>query len=251
MGEIATVRPVHVGFGALPLLTSLIAVGLAARLGGSAVRRFTPAKPFWALGLLLFAAGAAAEAYGVADGWGEVSFKAYYLAGGCLTVAFLGAGSAWLALPRDLALVVTGALAAAAAGATVTVLLADVDATLLAAAPVHEPPANDALTGHAFLWAVVLNGAGTVLLIGAALVSLIARRRVRANVLVIAGVALVAVSGTLTRLGSYGYVFVGQMLGLVLLAAGFELATRRRSGASRPRRRGLGVTPLAETADRR
>ena len=103
----ATVPGVEIGPAAIPLVTALVAAALAARVGGSAVRRFRPAKALWALGLLLFAIAAAAEAYGAADGWGPASFKVYYLAGGCLTVALLGAGSAWLVLPRDAALVVT------------------------------------------------------------------------------------------------------------------------------------------------
>ena len=35
-----------------------------------------------------------------ADGWTPGLFRAYYLCGGVLTVAYLGAGSAWLKLPR-------------------------------------------------------------------------------------------------------------------------------------------------------
>ena len=100
----------EIGPAVIPLITALIAAGLAARVGGSAVRRFTPAKALWALGLLMFAIAAAAEAYGAADGWGPASFRVYYLAGGCLSVGLLGAGSAWLVLPRDAALLLTGAL---------------------------------------------------------------------------------------------------------------------------------------------
>ena len=88
------------------------------------MRRFAPAKALWALGLAMFAVAAAAEAYGAADGWGPASFRVYYLAGGCLTVGFLGAGSAWLALPRDAALLVTGGLAVAVVGRDRLVLAA-------------------------------------------------------------------------------------------------------------------------------
>jgi hypothetical protein len=227
-----------IGFAALPLATALLAAALAARVAGSAVRRFQPAKVFWAAGLLLFGLAAAAEAYGEAGGWGEVAFKVYYLAGGCLTVGYLGAGAAWLALRRDWSLVVTGALVASTIGAAVTVLVAETDPALLASASGHRPPPNAALTGHAYLWAIGLNTAGSLLLIGAALVSIVRGRRRRANVLLLAGVALVALSGLLTRFGTYGFVYVGQMLGLVLLVAGFELATR----ATAPQHpRGLGV----------
>jgi hypothetical protein len=233
---------VEIGPAALPLATAVVAGALAARVGGSAVRRLSAAKVLWALGLLLFAIGAAAEAYGTGDGWGSASFRAYYLAGGCLTVAFLGAGSAWRALPRDVALVVTGALAAASAGAAVSVLVADVDPARIAAATGLRPPANAALLGHAFVWAIVLNAVGSLLLLGSSGLAVLRRRAARANVAIIAGVLAAAGSGGLTRLGSYGFVYAGQIVGLVLLAAGFELA-ERAPGRPRARPRGLGVAP--------
>jgi hypothetical protein len=231
---------VGIGFAALPLLTAVAAAVFAARTAGSAVRRFSPSKVLWAIGLLLSAAAAGAEAYGTADGWGSASFRVYYLAGGCLTVAFLGAGSAFLVLPRSLALVVLGAVLASSVGATVTILLADLDPALLRAATEHRPPDNDALRGHAFLWAVALNSLGSLLLLGGSLLSIVRRRRVGANVLIAAGVVAIAGSGTLTRFGSYGFVYVGQIVGLSLMLAGFELA-EWRGRARRERPRGLGV----------
>jgi hypothetical protein len=60
-------------------------------------------------------------------------------------------------------------------------------------------------------------------------------------VLLLAGVAALAGSGTLTRFGDEGLVIAGQAFGIVLLAAGFELA-ERAPGTRRPRVRGLGVT---------
>ena len=83
--RVATVLPVEIGPAVIPLVTALVAAALAARVGGSAVRRFAPAKALWAVGLALFAIAAAAEAYGAADGWGPASFRVYYLAGGCLS----------------------------------------------------------------------------------------------------------------------------------------------------------------------
>ena len=236
----------EIGPAVVPLVTALVAAGLAARVGGSAVRRFAPAKALWALGLAMFAIAAAAEAYGAADGWGPASFRVYYLAGGCLTVGFLGTGSAWLALPRDAALVVTGALAVAAVGATVSVLVADLEP--LGAYGAHlKPPPNDTLTGHAFLWAVGINTVGTLLVVGSSLASIVRRRRIAGNVLLLAGVAALAGSGTLTRVGDESLVIAGQAFGIVLLAAGFELA-ERAPGARRPRVRGLGVS--AASVDR-
>jgi hypothetical protein len=240
------VPSVEIGPAVIPLITALIAASLAARVGGSAVRRFRPAKALWALGLLMFAVAAAAEAYGAADGWGPASFRVYYLAGGCLTVGLLGAGSAWLVLPRDAALLLTGGLVVAVIGATVSVLAADLQP--LGAYGAHlRPPPNDTLTGHAFLWAVGMNSAGTLLIVGSSLASVVRRRRITGNALLLAGVAALAGSGTLTRFGDESLVIAGQAIGILLLAAGFEIA-ERAPGTRRPRVRGLGVS--AASVDR-
>lgn len=215
----------------LPLVTALVAAALAARMGGSAARAFTPAKPLWALGLLLFAAASAAAAYGVADGWGPVTFRIYYLAGACLCVALLGAGSAFLALPRSIALIVFGMTVTAVIAATVTVLSAPLDTQALAATSGVGAPPNDALGGKGFLWAIGMNTIGTVLLIAGALVSIVRRRRTGPNLAILTGVIVIALSGTLTRLGGEEALYVGQMLGLLILGAGMEWAARSAYGA--------------------
>lgn len=209
-----------------PLVAALLAGALAARMAGSATRAFSPAKPLWAAGLLLFAAASAAAAYGTADGWGGASFRIYYLAGGCLCVAVLGAGSAFLALPRPLALVVLGMTITAVVGATVTVLIAPVDqAALDAVTGLHAPP-NSAIGGHASIWAIALNSAGTLLLVAGAAVSLARRVRVGPNAAILAGVLVIAAAGTLTRFGGEETLYVGQMVGLLVLGAGMEWAGR-------------------------
>jgi hypothetical protein len=113
------------------------------------------------MGFLCFAVAAAAEAAAQRAGWTPTLFRTYYLAGGMLTVAWLGAGSAWLQIPARARDVLLGALGVASLAATAAVLLAPVDVALLAAATSGRPPANGALEGHAFLWAVALNTVGT------------------------------------------------------------------------------------------
>lgn len=211
----------------LPLVTALVAGALAARIGGGAARRFAPQKPLWALGLLLFAAASAAGAYGVSDGWGPASFKVYYLAGACLCVAALGAGSAFAALPRGLALVVLGAAGCAAVGAAVTVLGAPVDDVALQTTSGLSAPPNDALGGAGWMWAMGMNIVGTGLIVAGALVSVIRRRRPTANVLILVGVIVIGLAGTATRLGDPEWFFVMQLAGLLLLGAGAELSARR------------------------
>ncbi len=210
----------------LPLVTALLAAALAARMAGSATRSFSPAKPLWALGLLLFAAASAASAYGIADGWGAISFRVYYLTGACLCVALLGAGSAFLALPQPIALIAFGMTLTAVAGATVTVLIAPVDLSQIVSVSGLEAPPNSAIAGHASIWAIAMNSVGTVMLFAGALTSIIRRSRVGPNAALLLGVIVIALAGTLTRFGGAESLYVGQLVGLIVLGVGMEWSNR-------------------------
>jgi hypothetical protein len=197
-------------------------------------RRAAAQKALWGLGFLLFAIAAACEAIAQRHGWTPSLFRTYYLCGGVLTVAVLGAGSAMLQLrprARDLLL---GGLAVASIAAAVTVALAPVDLQTLAATPSGRPPANGALAGHAFLWAIALNSLGTVLLIGGSLLSIVRRRNVRANVWIGVGALVVALATGLSRGGDYSFVYIGQLIGIALMFAGFTLPAPARREAVPP-----------------
>ncbi|MEA2496602.1 MAG: hypothetical protein QOJ29_4513, partial [Thermoleophilaceae bacterium] len=141
----------------LPIAAALVALLFSTMLARSYRRRPAGEKLLWGFGFVLFAVAAATEAVAQGSGWSPGVFRAYYLAGGVLTVVWLGAGSAWLQLPRRARDVMAGALAVATLAATAAVLLAPVHEATLAAAHSGRPPANGALGGHAFLWAIALN----------------------------------------------------------------------------------------------
>ena len=64
------------------------------------------------------------------------------------------------------------------------------------------------------------------LLVAGALVSLIRRIRVGPNAAILAGVLVIAAAGTLTRFGGEETLYLGQMLGLLVLGGGMEWAAR-------------------------
>jgi hypothetical protein len=140
-----------------------------------------------------------------------------------LTVAWLGAGSAWLALHRRARDALLGGLLVATLAAAAAVGLAPVHASILAHPPSGGPPADGALGGHAFIWAIALNSFGTVFLVGGALYSIARRRRVRANLWIAGGALVLALSTSMTRAGEYSFVYLGQLLGIALMFAGFNL----------------------------
>ncbi|TML26273.1 MAG: cbb3-type cytochrome c oxidase subunit I [Actinobacteria bacterium] len=206
-----------------PLAAALLALLFAARLASSWLRRRAGQKLLWAAGFFCFALAAASEALAFRHGWSSTLFRVYYTAGGVLTVAYLGAGSAWLVLPRRARDVMVGGLAVATAAAVAAVMLAPVHAETLAAVVSGRPPSNHALGGHAFLWAIVLNSLGTLALVGGSLYSIARRQRIRANAWIASGALCVAAATGLSRAGDTSLVYVGELVGIALMFCGFSL----------------------------
>jgi hypothetical protein len=206
-----------------PIGAALLAAAFALLLLRSLLRRAAGQKALWAVGFALFAVAAASEAAAQRAGWNPALFRLYYIAGGVLTVAYLGAGSAWMLLPRRGRDLLVGGLAVATVAAIITVLLAPVDVHGLAAAHSGQPPANGVLGGHAFIWAVVMNSVGTLFLVGGSLLSIARRQRVRANVWIAAGALTVAAATGLSRTGDTSLVYLGELVGIALMFCGFTL----------------------------
>jgi cbb3-type cytochrome oxidase subunit 1 len=223
----------------LPLCAALVALSFAGLLLRSLLRRPSGEKALWSAGFVLFAVAAACEAVAQRAGWSPGLFRTYYLAGGVLTVAYLGGGSAWLLLPKRARDVLLGGLLTATAAAAVTVALAPVTEGVLAATAHGRPPSNSALGGHAFLWAVGLNSFGSLFLIGGSLYSILRRQRVRANVWIGGGALIVALATGLSRAGSYEFVYAGELLGIALMFSGFAFVGKKP--APRPERRPVAV----------
>jgi hypothetical protein len=233
----------------LPLCAAFVALAFAGLLLRSLVRRPSGEKALWATGFLLFAIAAACEAVAQRAGWSPALFRVYYLAGGVLTVAYLGGGSAWLLLPKRGRDTLLGALLAATAAAAVTVALTPVSQSVLAATAHGRPPANSALGGHAFLWAIALNSFGSAFLIGGSLYSILRGIRVRPNVWIGGGALVVALATGLSRAGSYNFVYAGELLGIALMFSGFAFvgkAPKASRVAPRPQSQ-TGTTALTAT----
>ena len=77
-------------------LSALVALVMGIALLDQWRERRRPYQLAWAIGSLLFAIAAAAEAIGAASGWSPELFKAWYLAGAVLNAAWLGLGTAFL-----------------------------------------------------------------------------------------------------------------------------------------------------------
>jgi hypothetical protein len=220
-------------------LATAVAAACAGIVAWRAWRRPSPVRPAfvaWAIGFGLFAVAAAALTWGAARGWSPPPFRVYYLTGGILVVAYLAVGEMLLVLPgRRVARVAAASMLFLTFAAAAAVLAARVDDAKLDAAGAAPP--NDALHGMwATVLAVSLNSAGTLVLLAFTLHSAWRRRDPR-PLLVAAGVGVIAVASSATRLGSYEAFALGQAAGVVLILGGLVAPPLRAGrGSSAPAR---------------
>jgi hypothetical protein len=202
----------------LAFSAALLALRLAGSLAGRWRERRAPHLAVWSASLLAFAAASGALAWGAAYGWGPAAFRVYYLFGGMLTAALLGAGSLLLS-GRAWALPAVLVYAGLAAGIAISEPLAEpVGGTTIPDASEH----LDFLPAR--LVAVLGNSLGTLAVVGVALVT--ARRRPVGNALVLAGVLVAAGGSALFGLG-VAQSALSLALAVVLLYAGFVARPRR------------------------
>lgn len=200
----------------MDVLLAFAAALLALRLGGLLAARWrarrSPELAAWAAGLVAYGAAAAAMAWGAAYGWGPAAFRVYYLFGGMLTAALLGAGS----------LLLTGRRWAAPA----VLFYAGIAVGVALAVPLHGafpgsgiPEAQEHLDAFpARVLAIVGNAAGTLALVLVAVATI--RRRPLGNALILLGTAVAALGTAVAGLGiAQSAVFVA--LAAVLLYGGF------------------------------
>jgi hypothetical protein len=202
-------------------LLAFAAALVSLRLSGDLLRRFrdrrAPELAAWAAALAAYAVAAGALAWGAAAGWSDAAFRTYYLGGGLLTAALLGAGSLLLVGRRWIA--------------TVALVYAGLVGGIALAVPLHGnisgmaiPEAQDVLE----LWpariaAIAGNSLGTLAVVVVALSTF--RTRPLGNALILAGVGVAAVGSGLAGLG-VGTLAPAIAVAAILLYAGFVAPTK-------------------------
>jgi hypothetical protein len=200
----------------MDVLLAFGAALVALRLGAELLRRWrarrTPELLAWAASLATFAAASGALAWGAAAGWDDRAFRAFYLFGGLLTAALLGAGSLLRIGVRS-----AGPVALVYAGLAVGVAISVPIDPAVAGGEIPDAAEHLAFFPARAL-AVVGNVVGTVAAVGVALAGL--RRRPVGNGLIVAGVAAAAAGSAIAGLGEGGGA-VFAAVAAVLLYGGF------------------------------
>jgi hypothetical protein len=197
----------------------------------------------WAIGLFLYAAAAAMEAYSESSGtWHPFIYRIYIVIAASL-VGFLGLGTLYLvARKRKWGDAYFVFLVACMVVFFVGTFTADLDVTkLVPGITVGGQALGGSLTFPRFM-SLPINATGTLLLFGGAVWSIVrfARKReygyrVWANVFIAAGAALLATLGSRARLGETAGLYPAEMVAAALMLAGFLLAGTLDKGKQRRR----------------
>jgi len=151
--------------GLAALLSLVFAVVVASRW----LRSRRAAFAWWSLGLLIFAAAAAAQSLGETQGFQQhvILFRLFYLLGGALGVIYLALGTVYLLAPRRAAGICALVLILLTVGVAVDAFAAPVDAASLATPCGLFGGAYSSVAPVA-LAAILFNIIGTVVFVGGA-----------------------------------------------------------------------------------
>lgn len=188
----------------------------------------------WGVGMIFYAIGAFCEAYYGAFGWNPLIFRLWYLFGAVLVAAWLGQGTVYLLARRQWANGFMVLLFLGSLYGFIRVFGAELDPSLMTAS-VHT---GSELSGHAIVTPGVrtltpfFNLYGTVTLVGGAAYSAwifwrkrILLHRTIGNVLIAVGAMAPAFGGAFSRFGMANALYLGELLGAVIMFIGFVRAT--------------------------
>ncbi len=223
----------------IPIISTIVSFAFAASVLNRYRRRKGTHLLYWGIGLVFYGLGTLGEVI-LAFTFSPFVLKLWYLCGAMLTAAWLGQGTVFLLVRKP------GVARAMAIGLIVVSLLA---AVLVFTAPLNPDalayditkPASeqyhDILTRGGFTLAltILLNIYGTITLVGGAIYSayLFWRKRVLinrvvGNILIAAGALMPATAGSFVRAGLVDWLYISELLGVILMYIGFLQATAYR-----------------------
>lgn len=188
----------------------------------------------WGIGTIFYGIGGFCEFYYGAFGWNAFVFRLWYLFGAILVAAWLGQGTVYLLAKRKWAQTLMFILGVASLYAVFKVFGAALDPSLM----IGKGHTGAELSGHAITSGGVriltpfFNIYGTFALVGGAIYSAwifwrkrILLHRTIGNILIATGAIMPAFGGLFSRLHVSGALYLGELLGVILLFIGFIRAT--------------------------
>jgi len=219
----------------LPIATTVLsAVFLVVLVRAAIQRRSGPHLAWWAAGIFTYGLGTALESTITLFGNSIALTKAWYIAGALLGGYPLAQGTVYLLLRRRTANVLTAVTVPLLVVLAVLVWLSPVDAGALLP---HKP------SGSILEWTwlrkltPLLNGYAALFLIGGALLSAVryassgtAGHRALGNASIAFGALLPGIGGGMAKAGIVEALYIGELVGLVFIWAGYALCVRQTAG---------------------
>lgn len=188
----------------------------------------------WGIGMIFYGIGGFCEGFYGAFGWNPLIYRLWYLFGAILVAAWLGQGTVYLLAKKTWANTLMVILLVGSLYGAFKVFSAELDPSLLTSS-VHT---GSELSGHAIVsggvrsLTPIFNLYGTMFLVGGAVYSawIFFRKRVLlhrtiGNILIAVGAIAPAFGGSFSRMGIPAALYIGELLGAILMFIGFRRAT--------------------------
>ena len=218
----------------VPFLSSIISFVFAAIIFKRYAERRGAHLLIWGIGMIFYGIGGFCEAYFGAFGWNDTIFRMWYLFGAILVAAWLGQGTVYLLAQRKWANALMVLLLVGSIYAAFRIFAAELNPSLLTTS-VHT---GSELSGHAITTSgirtltPIFNLYGTVTLVGGAVYSsfIFWRKRILlhrtiGNIMIAVGALAPAFGGAFSRFGISGALYIGELIGAILIFSGFIRAT--------------------------
>ena len=190
---------------------------------------------WWGIGMATYGVGTFTEAYTTLFGWTPGVFRAWYIAGAFLGGYPLAQGTIYLLMSRRFAHRSAWIVCSAIVIASVFVVLSPLDSSLAE---------TQRLSGRVLEWSWVrlispfFNLYAVSFLAGGAVVSAVRfrrdvaqRHRYVGNILIAVGAILPGIGGAMTRAGMVEVLYVTELIGLILIFAGYRKNVGGKSAA--------------------
>jgi hypothetical protein len=215
------------------LLATLITLAFTVAVFVQWLQRRGPHRLVWTFALLCYGVATLVQFLAEAGGWTLVEFRLWYLAGGLLTAACLGQGTAMLLLAPRAWRVLLICLVVVTLWAVYRTFTVPLTLTVVLPAAGKVTPQATHLPADLRALAALLNIYGTLLLVGGAVWSALvyadrmldkrrrAGHRLIATLLIAAGSLIVAGAGSLETFGNGEYLYAGEIIGITVIFIGF------------------------------
>ncbi len=222
----------------IPIVTTVVALLFAPRVLGRWRRKGGTHLLWWGMGIILYGVGTLTESATTLFGWNEAVFRSWYISGALLGGAPLAQGTVYLMLSKRTADRLSILLIATVVVASVGVLLAPIDYSLVE---------SHRLTGSVMEWQGVrlfspfINTYAFIFLVGGAALSAwrfradaSGRHRFIGNVFIAVGALLPGIGGMSTRMGYTEVLYVTELIGLSLIWIGYRYNVRPDAARGAP-----------------